>query len=129
MAVLFVDIDNFKQVNDSLGHAVGDMLLQEVAVRLTDCCREEDTVARMGGDEFVVLLEEVHMQEDALVVADKIRNAVRQPINIEDRILETQASIGIAVFPEHGIEAEQLLKHADKAMYRDKKGSGTRAEQ
>lgn len=128
MAVLFVDIDNFKDVNDSRGHAVGDMLLQEVALRLEGCLREEDTVARLGGDEFVVLLEEIHGQENVLVVADKIRNAVNQSINVGDLVLQTQASIGIAVYPEHGVETEQLLKHADKAMYLDKKTKTSASE-
>ena len=121
MAVLFVDIDNFKDVNDSLGHAVGDILLQEVALRLERCLRDEDTVARLGGDEFVVLLEEIHGQESISVVAEKIRNAVCQSIRVRDLVLNTQASIGIAVYPEHGVETEQLLKHADQAMYLDKK--------
>ena len=97
------------------------MLLQEVALRLERCLREEDTVARMGGDEFVVLLEEIHGQENVWVVADKIRHALDQLIPVRGLVLKTRASIGIAVYPEHGVETEQLLKHADKAMYLDKK--------
>jgi diguanylate cyclase (GGDEF)-like protein len=124
-AVLFVDIDKFKQVNDSLGHAVGDLLLQKVALRLKHCVREDDTVARLGGDEFVVLLEDVDMQ-DALVVADKIRSAVGRPVNVDSLVLKTRASIGVALYPEHGVESEQLLKHADKAMYLDKKAKVAR---
>jgi diguanylate cyclase (GGDEF)-like protein len=127
-AVLFVDIDNFKQVNDSFGHAVGDLLLQKVALRLKHCVREEDTVARLGGDEFVVLLEEVDVQEDALAVADKIRSAVRRPVNVDGLVLRTRASIGVALYPEHGVETEQLLKHADKAMYLDKKAKASEPE-
>jgi diguanylate cyclase (GGDEF)-like protein/PAS domain S-box-containing protein len=128
MAVLFVDIDNFKQVNDSLGHAAGDLLLQKLASRLRHCLREEDTVARLGGDEFVVLLEEVEAQEDASVVADKIRSAVREPVNVGSLVLMTRASIGVALYPEHGVDTEQLLKHADEAMYLDKKAkAGTTA--
>jgi diguanylate cyclase (GGDEF)-like protein/PAS domain S-box-containing protein len=121
MALLFVDIDGFKQVNDSRGHAVGDRLLQEVALRLEQCTREEDTVARLGGDEFVVLLEETHAQEDALSVANKIRHLISQTINIDGVILHIRASIGIAVYPEHGVEIAELLRHADKEMYMDKK--------
>jgi diguanylate cyclase (GGDEF)-like protein len=121
VALLYVDVDNFKQVNDNLGHPAGDLLLKEIALRLTHCVRDEDTVARLGGDEFVVLLEEIHVPEDALAVANKIRSAVHQPIDVEGITLRTLASIGIALYPEHGSEIEQLMKHADKAMYLDKK--------
>jgi len=124
MAVLYIDIDDFKQVNDSLGHATGDLLLQEVARRLQRCVREADTVARLGGDEFVVLLEDIQTPEDAQAVADKIRDAMSHPFDVESRGLRTPASIGIALYPEHGQETEQLLKHADKAMYADKRRKG-----
>ena len=120
MALLFIDLDNFKQVNDTFGHAVGDLLLQKVALRLKHCVREDDTVARLGGDEFVVLLEEVGAQENTFTVAEKIRRAVRQPITIDGLVLQTRASIGVALYPEHGVETEQLLRYADKAMYADK---------
>lgn len=121
IALLYVDVDNFKQVNDSFGHPAGDLLLKEIALRLTHCVRDEDTVARLGGDEFVVLLEEIHVPDDALAVANKIRSAVHQPIDVEGITLRTLTSIGIALHPEHGSEIEQLMKHADKAMYLDKK--------
>jgi diguanylate cyclase (GGDEF)-like protein len=121
MAVLYIDVDDFKQVNDSLGHAAGDLLLREVAQRLQRCVRETDTVARLGGDEFVVLLEDVQTPEDAHTVADKIRGAMRHPIDVDGRVLRILASIGIALYPEHGQEIEQLLRHADEAMYRDKR--------
>jgi diguanylate cyclase (GGDEF)-like protein/PAS domain S-box-containing protein len=121
MAVLYIDVDDFKQVNDSLGHAAGDLLLREVAQRLQRCVRETDTVARLGGDEFVVLLEDVQTPEDAHTVADKIRGAMRHPIDVDGRVLRILASIGIALYPEHGQEVEQLLKHADEAMYTDKR--------
>lgn len=121
IALLYVDIDKFKQVNDTLGHAAGDLLLQEVARRLTHCVREEDTVARLGGDEFVVLLENIHGPQDALNVADKIRCAERESIVIDRDILQIQTSIGMALYPEHGLEMEELLKHADHTMYLDKK--------
>lgn len=124
-AMLYVDIDNFKLVNDSLGHAAGDLLLQEFARRLEHSVREEDTVARMGGDEFVVLLENVHGLEDAISVAEKIRNTTQQPLDIEGHTLQTMASIGIALYPDDGVEAEALLKHADKAMYLEKRGKAT----
>ncbi|KIF82757.1 diguanylate cyclase domain-containing protein [Noviherbaspirillum autotrophicum] len=121
IALLYLDIDDFKQVNDSLGHAAGDVLLQEVAQRITHCVREEDTVARLGGDEFVVLLEDVRTADDVMLVADKIRHAIRQPIHVDGFALKTRTSIGTALYPEHGMEAEELLKQADKAMYLDKK--------
>lgn len=123
MALLYVDIDGFKKVNDSFGHAAGDALLREVAQRLVHCVRETDTVARLGGDEFVVVLEEVSTPEDATAVAEKIRHAVCQPIDIGPRLLQARASIGVAFYPEHGKEAEALLKHADHAMYEDKRAN------
>lgn len=125
MAVLYIDIDDFKQVNDSFGHATGDLLLQEVARRLQLCVRETDTVARLGGDEFVVLLEDVQTPQDARTVADKIRGAMSHPIDIDGCVLRTRASIGIALYPEHGQEIEQLLKHADEAMYADKRSKAS----
>ena len=123
MSVLYLDLNNFKQVNDSLGHAAGDELLQEVANRLKQCLRDLDTVARMGGDEFVVLLENIRLPEHASNIAKKIRNAISQPIKIEGRSLCILPSIGIALYPDHGDEAQQLLRHADEAMYFEKKNS------
>lgn len=120
-AVMFVDIDRFKGVNDSLGHAVGDALLKSIAQRLQQCVREEDTVARLAGDEFVVLIEDVEACEDAQVVADKIRRSMLEAVELDGHLLRTGASVGIAFYPEHGQDAEQLLKHADEAMYREKK--------
>ena len=125
LAVLYVDIDDFKRVNDSLGHASGDLLLQEVARRLLLCVRESDTVARLGGDEFVVLLEDVHNLDDAQAVADKIRGTMRQPTEIDGGALRIQASIGIALYPEHGEEIEQLLSYADEAMYSAKRSKAS----
>jgi diguanylate cyclase (GGDEF)-like protein len=125
MAVLYIDVDDFKQVNDTLGHSTGDLLLREVARRLQHCVRETDTVARMGGDEFVVLLEDLQTPDDARAIADKIRGTMRQPIEIDGRMLRIMASIGIALYPEHGREIEQLLKHADNAMYTDKRGKAS----
>jgi diguanylate cyclase (GGDEF)-like protein/PAS domain S-box-containing protein len=124
-AMLYVDIDNFKVVNDSLGHAAGDRLLKEFACRLVGCVREQDTVARLGGDEFVVLLENVGSFDDALSVAEKIHRTTQQPLDIEGHVLQTMASIGIALYPDDGLEAEALLRHADKAMYLEKQGKAT----
>ncbi len=123
MSLLYLDLNNFKQVNDSLGHAAGDELLQKVANRLKQCIRDLDTVARMGGDEFVVLLENIELPEHASNVAEKIRSAISQPIKIGGRSLCILPSIGIALYPDHGDEAQQLLRHADEAMYFEKKNS------
>ncbi|HEY5220101.1 MAG TPA: EAL domain-containing protein [Gemmatimonadaceae bacterium] len=120
LAVLFVDLDRFKLVNDSLGHAVGDKMLQVVAARLRAALRETDTVARMGGDEFTVLAPIVHTVEDAIFVARKIREAVKEMIPIEGRELFITASIGIGIYPDDGADASVLLKNADAAMYRAK---------
>lgn len=123
MSLLYLDLNNFKQVNDSLGHVAGDELLQEVANRLKRCVRQLDTVARMGGDEFVVLLENIELPEHASNVAKKIRSAISQPIKLEGRSLCIMPSIGIALYPDHGEEAQQLLRYADEAMYFEKKKS------
>jgi diguanylate cyclase (GGDEF)-like protein len=120
LALLFVDIDHFKEVNDTLGHAAGDRLLHEVAERLTQCARRSDTVARLGGDEFVVLAEELARAEDAQLIAEKIRNTVCAPIAAGERTVHVAASVGIALFPDHGEQADQLLRFADGAMYEDK---------
>jgi diguanylate cyclase (GGDEF)-like protein/PAS domain S-box-containing protein len=117
LSLLYLDLDKFKQVNDTLGHHVGDVLLQEVAKRLKQCLRECDTVARIGGDEFVVLLQRVPASEQAEQVAEIIRSALSHPFTIEGHSVKIVPSIGIAVYPEHGNDEQQLLKHADKAMY------------
>ncbi|MDI3355196.1 diguanylate cyclase [Pseudomonas sp. UYIF39] len=117
MALLYVDLDRFKEVNDTHGHAVGDMLLQAVANRLKGCVRETDTVARMGGDEFVVLLHSIHASEDANNVAGKIRQVLAQPLRLDGHSVNILPSIGVAHYPEHGTEEKQLLRHADEAMY------------
>ncbi|MBI3145117.1 MAG: diguanylate cyclase [Pseudogulbenkiania sp.] len=126
LSLLYLDLDKFKQVNDTFGHAAGDRLLREVANRLKQCVREADTVARIGGDEFVVLLESIQLPEHAALVAEKIRRALNQPLNIDGHSLRTLTSIGIALYPEHGDEEQQLLKHADEAMYFAKKNGDNR---
>lgn len=122
VGVMYVDLDHFKLVNDSYGHAVGDALLQQVALRLKQCVRETDTVARMSGDEFVLVLENLKRPEHMRIVADKIRFNLSQPFEIEHLTLHITPSIGIAMYPEHGEHPQQLLHHADTAMYRVKKG-------
>ncbi|OLF55573.1 sensor domain-containing diguanylate cyclase [Pseudomonas chlororaphis] len=121
MALLYVDLDQFKQVNDTFGHAVGDMLLQAMGNRLKACVRESDTVARIGGDEFVVLLGSIQHAEDAAVVAAKIRQVLAEPLRLDGHQLSVLPSIGIGLFPEHGHDEQQLFKHADEAMYAAKR--------
>jgi len=120
LAVLHLDVDRFKHVNDSLGHAVGDRLLQSIAVRLLDCVRNTDTVSRLSGDEFAVLLSEVAAAQDASVVAEKILAALSDPYLIGEADLHVSASIGIVTFPEDGTSVESLLKNADAAMCKAK---------
>ena len=118
-AVLFLDLDSFKTVNDSLGHQIGDELLRVVARQLQDCVRPGDTVARLGGDEFTILLDGVQNLDDPKQVAERIQTAIRRPINLEGHRVTTSASIGIAVCTgQH--EAGELLRNADIAMYRAK---------
>ncbi|HEX3068600.1 MAG TPA: EAL domain-containing protein [Thermoanaerobaculia bacterium] len=120
VAVLFLDLDRFKVINDSLGHSIGDQLLQSVAARVQSCVRDSDTVARLGGDEFTLLLPDLVHAEDAAVVAQKILEAVRYPFHIEGREFYITTSIGISVYPEDGPDAETLIKSADTSMYQAK---------
>lgn len=120
MAVLFLDLDRFKEVNDTYGHAAGDQLLKEVANRIRQCVRETDTVARIGGDEFVVLIESMQQPDYATIVADKIHAALDQPILLEEHQVSILSSIGIAHYPQHGDTEQSLLDHADAAMYEQK---------
>jgi diguanylate cyclase (GGDEF)-like protein/PAS domain S-box-containing protein len=120
VAVMFLDLDQFKLVNDTLGHTVGDGLLQSAAERLVDCVRGDDTVARMGGDEFTILLSDLPDGRAAATVAQKVLESVSEPIVVESHELFITTSIGIAIYPEDGADAETLLRHADRAMYRAK---------
>jgi len=124
LSLLFIDLDRFKDVNDTLGHAMGDLLLQRVAQRLIESVRGSDTVARLGGDEFVVLLEGGQAREHASAAAEKILAAFSQPFDLEGNRLHIQPSIGVAIYPEHGHEEHHLLGHADEAMYVSKKSGG-----
>jgi len=125
-AVMFVDLDRFKAINDSLGHAVGDVVLKEVARRLVTQLREVDTVCRVGGDEFVVVLPEARRSTDVAGVAGKIIETLSQPVRAADRELSVTPSIGIAVFPEDGRDAEMLIRNADAAMYHAKESGRAR---
>jgi diguanylate cyclase (GGDEF)-like protein/PAS domain S-box-containing protein len=120
VAVLFLDLDGFKHINDSLGHPTGDKLLQSIAKRLVGCVRAADTVSRQGGDEFVVLLSEMEQQEDAAISALRILDAIAKAHSIDQHDLHLTASIGVSVHPEDGNDAETLIKNADTAMYQAK---------
>jgi diguanylate cyclase (GGDEF)-like protein/hemerythrin-like metal-binding protein len=126
MGLLFIDLDKFKPVNDTLGHEVGDWLLQNVAQRIQSCLRASDTAARMGGDEFVILLPEVASREDAVAVAEKIHAAlVQEFVTPKGVVLQISASIGVALYPDHGKTDKDLLRAGDEAMYlAKKKGEG-----
>ena len=117
LAVMFIDLDNFKPVNDNHGHEVGDRLLQQ----------ESDTVARVGGDEFIALLRNTSDPPDALAVAAKLAEALVEPFEIDGRAIEVTASIGIALYPDHGTGDIELLRHADDAMYEAKRNGGNQA--
>src|SRR5271156_3374517 len=120
VAVLFLDLDGFKHINDSLGHPIGDKLLQSIAKRLVDCGRSSDTVSRQGGDEFVVLLSEVEQSDDAAITARRMLQAVSEPHSIDQHDLHVTASIGLSIYPDDGLDAETLIKNADPAMYQAK---------
>jgi diguanylate cyclase (GGDEF)-like protein/PAS domain S-box-containing protein len=120
VAVMFVDLDHFKTINDTLGHTAGDELLLEMSKRLRDCVRDDDTVARLGGDEFTIILSELRHPEDAAQVAQKILDTVQIPLSISGMPIEMTASIGIALYPVDGGDPEALLRNADSAMYRAK---------
>jgi diguanylate cyclase (GGDEF)-like protein/PAS domain S-box-containing protein len=120
LAVMFIDLDRFKQVNDTFGHEAGDMLLQEIAHRLKSHLREGDTVARLGGDEFVMLLEEITCVRDMLPLGEKLIGELRRPCSIAGNQVTVTASIGVSAFPSDGLDSAKLLRHADAAMYRAK---------
>jgi diguanylate cyclase (GGDEF)-like protein/PAS domain S-box-containing protein len=129
LALMFLDLDRFKPVNDTLGHAVGDLLLKEVGLRLTDCVRQSDTVGRIGGDEFVVLLPDIKDDQDALLMALKIRQALEQPFTLTERhTVHISCSTGIATYPEHGADEIELSKNSDAAMYLAKDRGRNRTE-
>jgi diguanylate cyclase (GGDEF)-like protein/PAS domain S-box-containing protein len=120
VALLFLDLDRFKTINDSLGHSVGDLLLQAVAERLKNCAREQDTVARLGGDEFLVVLTNLIDIPDAAVAAERFMDTVTTGFVVQGHCLNIGCSLGISIFPEHGADGETLIKNADAAMYNAK---------
>lgn len=128
VAILFLDLDHFKNINDSLGHQAGDLFLIEVARRLKQCVREEDTVARFGGDEFLIMLTNVQSKEAAIKVARSIQVTLSEPFKLHTKKLPIKTSIGIAVYPEDGREAEDLVRNADAALYQAKEGGRNAVE-
>ncbi|MEJ2590163.1 MAG: EAL domain-containing protein [Candidatus Thiodiazotropha sp.] len=120
VALLFLDLDRFKDINDSLGHMVGDKLLLEFAARIRSQVREEDTVARLGGDEFVILINRIHSEQEVEVIARKIMAGLREPIRLDNQELVITISIGISLFPQDSRDADELIRHADAAMYHAK---------
>lgn len=126
MAVLFMDLDGFKQVNDTLGHSAGDLLLMTAAQRITKCIRESETAARLGGDEFGVILSEISREQDAAIVAHRILEAINEPVQLADRDYCINTSIGISLFPSDGDDPKTLVTNADTAMYRAKTDGGQR---
>ena len=121
LSVMFVDLDHFKKINDTFGHALGDKLLQSVAGRIVACVRRSDTVSRQGGDEFVVLLSQVGHAEDTVFIARKILSSLAAPYSIDQKHLYINASIGVSTYPGDGQDAETLIHRADTAMYDAKK--------
>lgn len=126
MALMFIDLDEFKEVNDTLGHDVGDSLLREVAVRLATCIRASDTIGRVGGDEFVVVLEDACLPSDAVRIGQRIVTSLATPFDLNGHRVRTAASVGIAIYPPDGTTATALLKNADVAMYKAKRTGGNR---
>lgn len=122
IAVLFIDLDGFKQINDTLGHEAGDLLLKGVSERFLHVVRESDTVARLGGDEFILLLENIESTENAAFVAEKIIASLSDSFDLNGQVGKVGASIGIALFPDDSQESKELVSHADEAMYRAKHG-------
>jgi len=119
-ALLFIDLDHFKEVNDSLGHDVGDEILKTVTSRLKKVIRGEDTISRFGGDEFTVILEDLTQIQDASFIADKLLHSLSQSMNVNDNVLYVSSSIGISIYPDDGVSTQNLLKFADSAMYKAK---------
>ncbi len=129
VALLFIDLDNFKLINDGLGHGAGDRLLVAFADRLRGCVRAGDTAARLGGDEFTLLLEDVNTSGEATEVTDRIAELLREPISIGDREVVVGASIGITLSTPHHDRPESVLRNADLALYRAKAGGKARRAQ
>ena len=123
LAVMFLDFDHFKKVNDSYGHDIGDLLLKEMARKLKSSVRNEDTVARLGGDEFILIFPELHTRENAEMLAGKFIELGREPLDLDGHEIQSSFSIGVSLYPDDGSDYETLLKKADEALY-EAKGNG-----
>jgi diguanylate cyclase (GGDEF)-like protein len=128
VALMVIDLDNFKTINDSHGHLIGDVVLKETARRIRRSVRRSDTVARIGGDEFVALLQDIESEQAAILIGEKIRAEVEQPILVEQLSLSCSMSIGIAIYPDHGLSENELTENADHAMYQMKSQGGNRVQ-
>jgi diguanylate cyclase (GGDEF)-like protein len=128
MALMMLDLDCFKEINDSLGHKVGDLVLQEVGARLGQLLRRSDTVARYGGDEFTIINTDISRVRDSAKIAQKIRAAFQKPFICEGREIQVSASLGVAIYPDDSRDAEGLLRRADDAMYRAKRARRNRPQ-
>jgi diguanylate cyclase (GGDEF)-like protein/PAS domain S-box-containing protein len=117
LGIMFVDLDDFKRINDNYGHAHGDAVLQETAKRMSACIRESDVIGRIGGDEFLILLADIDSEEGAIIAAKKIQKCLELPFSIENKSEQLSCSIGIAIFPHHGTSEAEIAKNADTAMY------------
>jgi diguanylate cyclase (GGDEF)-like protein len=126
LALLFIDLDRFKAINDTLGHEIGDRLLIEAGQRISQCVRGNDLVARLGGDEFTIVINTVKSSNDVAVVSKRVLEALEQPFIYGGRDVFVSPSIGIALYPQHGEDRDGLMKHADSAMYRAKEEGGNR---
>ncbi|RBH42425.1 sensor domain-containing diguanylate cyclase, partial [Pseudomonas sp. MWU13-2860] len=126
--LLFLDLDRFKPVNDTYGHVAGDRVLQLIAARIQEVVRDEDTVARIGGDEFVILMEDVESNREADKVASRLQQAIQRPYQVEQHRISVGVSIGTAYYPEDGLLIDELLAVADRKMYGNKQAIGRQAE-
>jgi len=121
LAVMYLDFDHLKSVNDNYGHAIGDLLLKEMGQKLKSAIRQEDTVARLGGDEFILLLPELHDRENAVTLGEKLIRLGREPLELDGHVVQSSFSIGISLYPDDGTDYETLLKKADDALYEAKR--------
>src|SRR4029077_18630784 len=128
VAMLFIDLDKFKAVNDNLGHDVGDQLLVAVSGRLSELMRDSDTVARLGGDEFVILAEEMESEEEARALGERVIEAVNEPVRLASNEVAVAASVGISIAHDADVDPETMLREADVAMYRAKTAGGHKPE-